>query len=339
VKAAWRTFAIFVGGFAFVSILWPPAAATAGAQIKSSTEIVKLDVSVVDQHGSFVSSLTKEDFRVLDNDRERPITFFTAVDAPAQVIVLVETSPAVYLIHAQHLAALYAMVDGLATDDDVALISYSDVPKLLLPLTSDRAEMARAIDQLQYIVGSGDLHFYDSLSTALDWLAPAPGKKTLVLLTTGLDSSAADRWQALENKVRAQDAVIYAVALGGPLRKAGSLEKNAKARKSEAKEDLTDRPDALAAFQEAGRALTALATITGGQAYFPNSPADYASIYREIAAAVRHQYVIGIAPDHDGAFHTLHVELAESKGHLVPSKHSIPEHRVFARQGYLAPSQ
>ncbi len=84
-----------------------------------------------------------------------------------------------------------------------------------------------ALGQIQFSVGMGELNFYDSVSTALDWIAPVSGKKALVLLTTGLDSSSPARWDALVQKLRTRDVVIFPVALGGWLRRAPDKKKKA----------------------------------------------------------------------------------------------------------------
>ena len=65
--------------------------------------------------------------------------------------------------------------------------------------------------------------------------------------------------------------------------------------------------------------------MTGGQAYFPRTDQEFAGIYRQIASAVRHQYSIGVFPEHDNQFHTLNVEVDRGGD------------RVLARAGYLAP--
>ncbi len=179
--------------------------------IRSTAELVKIDASVLDKDGNFVGGLEQKKFRILDAGVERPIIYFAPVETPAQILVMVETTPAVYLIHNEHVFAAYALLDGLATEDQVALVSYDQAPHALLPFTPDKSALAAALGQIQYTLGSGQLNFYDSISTAVDWLAPVPGKKALVLLTTGLDSSPPARWDALVQKLHASDVVIYSL--------------------------------------------------------------------------------------------------------------------------------
>ncbi|MFZ3333085.1 MAG: VWA domain-containing protein [Candidatus Acidiferrales bacterium] len=302
--------------------------APAQQPLRVATDIVKINVSVMGNSGDFIAGLEQKNFRVLDNGTEQPITFFASTDAPAQILVMVETSPAVYLIQNEHLTAAFALVQGLAADDQVALVTYSQEPHAVLAFTADKTALTSSLGQLQYTVGMGQLNFFDSISTALDWIAPLPGKKALVLLTTGLDSSPPARWDALVQKLRAQDVVIFPVALGGSLRRP-PLDKK--------KKPSAPANESALSFQDADRALFALADMTGGNAFFPMTPKDFFPVYHEIAAALRHQYLLGIASAHDGKFHPLSVQVLDDAGQLAPKEGKNSIYRIFARQGYLAP--
>ena len=300
---------------------------------------MKVDASVLDNRGNFVGGLTRSSFRILDNGAEQPIAFFTPVEAPAQILVMIETSPAVYLIHNQHLVAAYALLDGLAADDEVALVTYDQAPREVLKFTADKSALLAALGSVQYTIGMGDLNLYDSISGVLDWMGPAMGKRAVVLITTGLDSSSPARWDALVHKLRSQEVVIFPVALGGPLR-GGKSKKKYKKGAAESGNGETEAPPESAAdadFAKADRALRALATMTGGLAYFPESEQDFVPMYHEIATALRHQYLLGIAPAHDGQFHSLAVEVLDASGQPMNLPAKKPVVRVLAREGYLAP--
>jgi Ca-activated chloride channel family protein len=301
---------------------------------------VKVDVSVLDKHGNFVGGLSQNEFRVFDRGAEQPIVAFAPVEAPAQVLVMIETSPAVYLIHNEHLAAAYALLDGLGPNDEVALVTYDQAPRALLTFTQEKSALLAVLGELQYTIGMGDLNFYDSLSAVLDWLAPVSGKRALVLLTTGLDSSPPARWDALVRKLRGSDVVIFPVALGSSLR--GDTNKKSKANRStpgssDRKDSASSETIKATGFAKADNALVSLATMTGGRAYFPKSDKDFVPIYHEIASALRHQYVLGIVPAHDGQFHSLKVEILDKKGRPENHPGKRAKYRVFAREGYVAP--
>jgi Ca-activated chloride channel homolog len=308
----------------------PPQDTAPAAQqpLQVTTEIVKLDATVTDAQGEFVNGLQQKNFRILDRDIDQPIVFFAPTDAPAQILVMVETSPAVYLIQSDHIAAINALAAGLGPGDEISLVVYNQAARTILPFTRDRAALTASLGQIQYTLGFGELNLFDSISAVLDSMAPDAGKKALVLLTTGLDSSPASHWQALQQKLRTSDVVIYPVALGGSLR--------TPAKKNKHKGPATsDEPHV---FAEADKVLRSLADITGGRAFFPESAADFAPMYREIAATLRHQYVLGIAPVHDGQFHPLAVQVLDDGGVPLSTTGKNISRKIFVREGYLAPA-
>jgi VWFA-related protein len=310
-----------------VAVVAQEPAGNAQQPLQVTTEMVQIGVSVLASGGDFVSGLQRKNFRVLDAGNERPLVFFAPTDAPAQILVMVETSPAVYLIQNQHIAAAYALLDGLGPDDQVALVTYNQAPQAVLAFTPDKNALLAALGQIQFSVGMGELNFYDSVSTVLDWIAPVSGKKALVLLTTGLDSSSQARWDALVQKLRARDVVIFPVALGGWLRRAPDKKKKATGAPNEDSQ----------VFANADQALLSLAAITGGRAFFPESAKDFAPMYQQIAAALRHQYLLGIAPEHDRQFHPLSVQVLDSNGQPIAIEGKKATQRIFSREGYLAP--
>jgi Ca-activated chloride channel family protein len=302
---------------------------------------VRLDVSVLDKYGNFVGALGRDNFSVLDDGVEHPIVFFAPVEAPARMLVLIETSPAVYLIHDEHLAAAFALLQGLDPADQVSLVSYSDKPQAVLGFTSNKSEFLGALDSLQFMIGMGNLNFYDCLSSVLGGIGPEQGKTAVVLLTTGLDTSPVSHWQPLVNKLRGTDIVIFSVALGGVLRGDDNASEKHKKHVAQPEHEATqdsDSLDQLTGFERADRTLRLLAQITGGRAYFPQSNKDFAPFYREIAAALRHQYVLGIAPARDGKYHALSVEVFAGGSRKPKKRPKKSSYRIFTRRGYIAPA-
>ncbi len=296
-------------------------------------DLVNVEVIVTDAQGNFVGNLKRENFRVLDEGVEQPLTHFAPVEAPAQVLVLVETSPAVYLIHQQHLRAAYALLEGLAADDQVALGTYDASAHAALGFTPNKLAVGQALDRLHYNLGMGQLNLFDALGIVLDWLAPLPGKKAIVLLTTGLDTSGSGHWEALLQRLRASEVVILPVALGGELRAAETGKEKKKGVRTSA-----DAEEGGLSFAQANRALETIAQATGGHAYFPRYDREFAAIYRQIAVLLRHQYSLGFRPAaRDAHFHKIEVQLHDATGQPLLSKDGKPAYRINTRQGYIAP--
>lgn len=318
--------------FAFLLSTTPAAGQSdtqdAPYRLRTRADLVDVAVSVTDARGNFLANLRRENFRILDEGVEQPIAHFEAVELPVMVVVVLETSPAVYLLHAQHIEAARALADGLAPEDQVALVTYDLAPRMVLSLTTDKGAFVAALLRLHYNLGMAQLNLFDSLSKSLDWLAQVPGKKAVVLLSTGLDSFDSGRWLALEGKLRASDVVIYPIALGGSLRQP---------RKSPPGGLGNDV--AAMSFEAADRTLNSLAALTGGRAHFPLAADEFPAIYQQIARALRHQYRIGFRPAaRDGKYHSIEVQLLDDKGRVSQQQSAKSSRRIHARRGYLSPA-
>ena len=149
---------------------------------------------------------------------EQPITDFLNVEEPAQALVLIEAGPAVYLLEGSHLRAAQEFLSGLSPDDRVAVVKYADAPQGLVDFTINKQSVAAAFDDLGFNLGFGSLNLSASLSKVLDWLTSVQGKKTIVLLSTGVDTSSTKQIQDLLNRLQTSDVRILAVSLTGDLR-------------------------------------------------------------------------------------------------------------------------
>lgn len=303
------------------------------ARIEASVEVVNVGVTVTDAQGHFAADLTREKFRVSDNGVEQPITNFASIDDPAQILIMVEIGPSVYFLEREHLQAAYSLLRGLAPDDRIALAGYDQAAHPLVNFTTDKQLVGNAIAGLRYNLGMAQLNLFESLETALGWLASLPGKKAIVLLSTGLDTSAPGHWEKLEPKLRTGEIVILPVALGGALR--SPPPSSAKKKKALAP---APNPDVLAAFEEADRTLKEIAASTGGQAFSPQKPSDFAGVFSQVASLLRHQYSLGFRPQHDGQFHKIEVRVVDPSEQPGLAPKGQPVYRVSHRWGYVAPA-
>src|SRR5579859_2204069 len=84
--------------FFLVPAALPQQTAQTSPDIHVSVDRVNVGVVVTDSSGQFVVGLSREDFHIFDDGAEQPITDFLSVDGPAQVLILIEAGPAVYLL-------------------------------------------------------------------------------------------------------------------------------------------------------------------------------------------------------------------------------------------------
>ncbi len=181
--------------------------------IRVAVNRVNVGVTVTDSSGHFISGLRREDFHVFDNGVEQPVTDFLPIEEPAQLVLLIESGPAVLFLAKNHLFAADGLLTSISSADRVAIATYSRSPQLLLNFTPNKAEARAALQSINFGNGFADLNLASSLATTIDWLAPFSGKKTIVLLSTGFDTSPPENLQTIQNKLLTSDVRILAVSL------------------------------------------------------------------------------------------------------------------------------
>ncbi len=290
-----------------------------GPAIRVTVNRVNVGVIVTGMDGNFVDGLHREDFRIFDNGVEQPITDFLSVADPAQVLLLIESGPAVVFLGKEHVRAAEKLLSGLSPDDRVAIAGYSREPDLLLDFTADKPTARYALDNLNFMLGFAQLNLSSSLASAVDWLGTSPGKKSIVVLSTGVDTTPDSKWQAIRQKLETSDVRILAVSLSSDFRKP--------TKHKLTREEKKDRAFLKEGFAAADQSLRELTRITGGRVYFPKYQKDFDRAYAEIAQLIRHEYSLAFTPPaHDGQIHSIEVKV---KG---------LERRVDHRQAYLAPA-
>lgn len=299
-----------------------------GQTIRLEVDRVNVGVIVTDAKGNFVEGLQQRDFQILDSGNVQPITDFASIDAPAQVLLLLEAGPAVYLLQDSHLFVASALLNGLSAGDRVGIAVYNNAPTALLDFTADKRGVGEALDRIQFNLGFGDLNLASSLNTVLDWLGRVAGKKTIVLVSSGVDTSPARDLQSLLPRLQTGDVRILSISMSGPLRNGN------KGTKQQIRQTQQ-------AFEQADAWLKTLSDATGGRAYFPENAKAFDATYRQIAELVRHEYSLAFAPPTaDGAVHTIDVKVVASPGPEKAEKtpnNDLPEYRVDHRRGYVAP--
>jgi Ca-activated chloride channel homolog len=148
-----------------------------------------------------------------------------------------------------------------------------------------------------------------------------PGKKTIVLLSTGVDTSPD---ATLVPPLQTGDVRILCVSMSGPLRNGKEGSKRQVQQTAQA-------------FDEADALLKAIAEATGGRVYFPENAKAFQETYRQVAQLVRHEYNLAFAPPaRDGSVHaiTVKVDLSNSSG-----GGKMPDYRVDHRKAYVAPKE
>ena len=268
------------------------------------SELVVLQVTVRERNGAYVEGLGQDAFSVIEDGQPQTVRLFADADAPATVGVLVDSSAS---MHASRSLVISGAVTFAATshprDELFALAFNEDVHPALdprAPFTRDSAVLRDALERS--VTARGRTALYDAISSAVDYLAHGSReRKALLVLSDGGDNASRATQSTAIRKAQASGAVIYTVALMDE----GGRDANP-------------------------RLLEELAESSGGLAFRPRDPREFADALRDIARAIRHSYAVAYEPANavrDGRFRRVRVVVAGPQGRPLV---------VRTRAGYTA---
>jgi len=301
--------------------------AQAGVTIAVDVPIVTLDVVATTQHGDILTGLKKENFRVLDEGVAQTITNFGPTDAPITMVVLMQFSGNAYgwfAAYARYWAD--ALFPNLQPKDWVALETFDMRTRLEVDFTQNKDEVRNAIYHL-YFPGFSESNVFDALIETQDRLKDVKGKKSILLLASGIDTFSKHTLDQTIKALRGSDVTIFCVGLGKTwtnfLETRGYIGSNIN-------------------YLQAENQLRTFSQETGGNAWFPQFDGEIPGIFRDVAAFLRHQYSLSYSPTtgaKDGRFHKVKIELVAPDGGpltVVDQKGKKQKYQVYARQGYQA---
>ncbi len=187
-----------------------PEEVDAGDIVRVDTTLVTLPVSVMDRDGKYIPNLRKEDFRLWEDGTEQTVAFFSAVDKPFSVVLMLDTSGSTRFRIEEIQEAAITFVNQLRQDDRVMVVSFDDDIRVLADFTNDRYRLRDAIRRTR--TGAGT-KLYDAVDMVINQqLNRVSGRKAVVLFTDGLDTTS--KYASYESNLRDAeelDALVYPV--------------------------------------------------------------------------------------------------------------------------------
>jgi VWFA-related protein len=240
-------------------------------RIKMDVETVLLDVSVRDKRGQWVSGLTQEDFKVVENGEPQTIDWFTSEDIPVTLGIIFDNSASMRPKRPEAVTAALAFARTSNPHDEIFVVTFNDRVRLALPekvhFTDDPVKLRDALILLE---PEGRTALYDAIFKGLEHAeVGSHGRKALLVISDGGDNSSSINWREMEKLALESRATIFTIGIFNP-------------------EDKDKNPGVL----------KQLARITGGEAYMPKELAELSGICELIAKDIRNRYLISYTPDH-----------------------------------------
>ena len=293
-----------------------------GFRIGVAVDQVFLSVNARSVGGGFVSGLTKDKLRVYEDGVQQKILNFYSEGVPVYVALLIDISGSAREAQGEIRKAALRFAQSLSPEDQVAVITFNDAPRLILNWTNDTDKIELA---LQSTYAKGFTVFNDALYVTFDDLFKnVDGKTAAIVLTDGIDTdSMVGQDEVMDLAVRSE-AMVYVVS---------NLKEywaNAIVARMEFQKRSQITPRALTDtfILDAERFLSNLARQTGGKVLSTEAFGSLIDVYSQVAEELKNQYYISYIPSNiakDGRWRSIEIR-SRASGVILST-----------RPGYYAP--
>jgi Ca-activated chloride channel homolog len=296
--------------------------------VKVNTELVTLNVRVIDRNNRPIESVRQDEFRVFEDGQPQPIEFFTREEIPITYGLAVDTSGSLRSQLHSVIDAAKAIISSNKRGDETFLERFisSDKIETLQDFTADKSLLMDGLDNL-YIEG-GQTAVIDGVYLAAEHVAEYKKgdpndrrRRALIVITDGEDRNSYYKQEQLFSRLREEDVQIYVIGFVRELeREAGFIRKSPR--------------------DKAVNLINRLASETGGRAFFPESLSELPQIANEIVRDLRTQYVLAYNPTNktrDGSYRSIKVTVNE--GASGDKRIALARNGRVAPKGELAPSK
>ncbi len=283
-----------------------------GLPDRLSSQTYRVDVNLVNiicsvfdkKTNSFVTSLTREDFKIYEDGKEQGIeNFARETDIPLTIAMLIDTSQSVKPnLQFEKETATSFFHSVLGEQDRAMVVEFDPGINLLQDFTNDPNKLAGKIDALK--AGGIGTRLFDAIFLSCDEkLIRETGRKAIIILSDGQDQNSMYTVdQALEMALRSE-AIIFAVNVT-----TGSL-------------------FGVGDNSVGEKTLKRLVEETGGRVFSPYQE-ELFETFRQINQELRSQYSIGYTstnPQKDGRYRKIEIKVLGG------------DFKLNYRKGYYAP--
>jgi hypothetical protein len=191
----------------------PPPQQEQAFKFRTGVELINVNATVTDQSGRFVSGLTKDDFRVFEDEQAQTVTHFSAERVPVSLGVVLDTSGSMdgEKMSAAKQALERFLVQLLDPEDEVFLYRFDDAPELVEGWTRDKRRISDALGRIR---PRGGTALYDAVAEAVHLAQQGHNKKkAVVVISDGNDTSSRTDVYSVKQLIRETEVLVYAIGI------------------------------------------------------------------------------------------------------------------------------
>ena len=266
--------------------------------LRVNVRLVNVFTTVTDANGAPVADLTKDDFKILEDGIPQAISIFDREsELPLSIVLAIDTSESTRRDMKLEVASAKKFVHSiLRPQDRLSIFQISEDVQQLTSFTSDVKNIERGIDDLQKGAGTS---LYDGIYLGADSLIGRQGRRVMVLITDGGDTTSATNYANALRRAQEAEALVYSIIIV---------------------------PIAAEAGRNLGgeHALIQMSKDTGGKYYYAESIEQLDRAFRQVSEELRTQYLIAYYPNRrvsDSPFRRIKVELIKKENNDLQVRH------------------
>jgi VWFA-related protein len=260
--------------------------------------VVELPVSVTDQTGAPIVDLKQENFTVLENGKAQKISSFNfASNLPLSLGVLLDHSGSMQRrIKDAKVAAVDFFRAIMRTGDRAFFAPFAFDSRNISPFVGDPSLVEAQVNASPDALGGTAL--YDAIVTGLYRFRSVQGRKAMIIITDGEDTSSRLPYEDMLMYARASRVPLYFIGIGLGFGDLGGTSK-----------------------------MKALAAETGGVAYFVGDTKQLKTTYEQLEKDLRTQYLLSYHTEstrNDTKYRTVEVKVDRQDAKVRTIRGFIP---------------
>jgi Ca-activated chloride channel family protein len=256
--------------------------------LRVNVRLVNVFTTVTDSRGAPVADLTKDDFQLLEDGIPQTIKVFEKESAiPLSIALAIDTSPSTLRDFKLEVSSARRFVHSiLRSEDRLSVFQVTETIDQMTRFTADFKTIERGIDNLRTGPGTS---IYDAIFLCSESLIDREGRKVLVLITDGGDTTSKADYNGALRRAQQSEVIVYSIIV-------------------------------VPIEADAGRnlggehALIQISKDTGGKYYYAEGQQQLDEAFRKISDELRTQYLLAFYPSRklsDSPFRRLQVELSK----------------------------
>lgn len=160
--------------------------------LKLRSDLVLVDVLPVQKKtGRVIGDLKREDFTVFEDGVQQTISHFSKDKLPVSIVLLVDRAGCVNAFNQQIRAATIQALSNLKSEDEVAIMTFSNKVALAQPFTRDRKVIADKIMAVENQHSAEQHYFNAGIYEASEYMKKAanPAGRRAIIVLTSLEAS------------------------------------------------------------------------------------------------------------------------------------------------------